>query len=270
MTPLNRRRSGGIIVSWAIVVVYLISCSPSGQQSQQEEAIRPEQVLIRGGEFLMGNEEEGDHNPVHIVYIDSFYLDVCEVTNAQYVVFCTETEHKLPEFWGMEEFHCGPDYSNHPVVGVSWGDARAYAEWAGKRLPTEAEWEYAARGGLVGMNYPNGAELDSTMANHTVQGVATGTVRVGSYPPNGYGLYDMAGNVVEWVFDYYQEDYYATSPEKNPTGPEKGKFRVIRGGGWHSGPSCNRTYFRNALRSSWVDIAVGFRCARDVPDSTGN
>ena len=261
--------SFGIILGCVLGVVFSISCSRQNQPSPKEEIIKPELVLIPGGRFLMGKEGTGDHSPVHQVYIDSFYLDKYEVTNAQYWAFCTATEHRLPEYWGMEEFHCGLDYPNHPAVGVSWSDAQAYAEWAGKRLPTEAEWEYAARGSLVGMDYPNGAELDSTMAKYFIQGAARGTVPVGSYTPNGYGLHDMAGNVVEWVFDYYDENYYETSPAENPTGPEKGKFRVIRGGGWHSGPSCNRTYFRNALRGSWVDINVGFRCARNLPDSTG-
>jgi iron(II)-dependent oxidoreductase len=212
----------------------------------------------------MGDSTEGDHNPVHVVYVDSFYMDKYEVTNAEFYDFCLETGGRLPEFWGMDEFRSGPDFPNHPVVGVSWADAKAYAEWVGKRLPTEAEWEYAARGGLVGQSYTTGASLDSTQANITVKGVATGLMKVGSFLPNGYGLHDMAGNVVEWVADYYDQDYYARSPKENPTGPQTGKFRVIRGGGWHSGPFCNRVYFRNALPPGWRDINVGFRCVSDA------
>jgi formylglycine-generating enzyme required for sulfatase activity len=147
-------------------------------------------------------------------------------------------------------------------VGISWVDARDYADWAGKRLPTEAEWEYAARGGLVGVKFPNGEELDSTLANYSLAGVDA-TASVGNYPPNEYGLHDMAGNVWEWVSDYYAADYYETSTSENPPGPEDGKFKVIRGGSWHSGPSCNTVYFRNALRSNWVDFGVGFRCVKD-------
>ena len=252
-----------------LTVLLSISCSESDQRSARGDYIQPELVLVPGGEFLMGHDGDGDYSPIHEVYLDSFYMDKYEVTNAQYFKFCEETERKLPEFWGMAEFHSGPEYPDHPVVGVSWSDAQAYAEWAGKRLPTEAEWEYAARGGLVGTDYPNGPELDSTMANYTIKGTVKGTVPVGSYPPNGYGLHDMAGNVVEWVADFYDGDYYKISPNRNPPGPEKGKFRVIRGGGWHSGPYCNRVYFRNGLRGSWLDFNVGFRCARDLR-SSGN
>ena len=219
-------------------------------------------VLVPGGEFLMGSDSEGDHSPVHKVYVDSFYMDKYEVTNAQYLRFCEATGHRLPEFRGMDGFRCGPDYPNHPVVGVSWHDAVAYAAWCGKRLPTEAEGEYAARGGAVGMSYPNGETLHPSDGNYTESGKG-GPVAVGSYPSNGFGLHDMQGNVVEWVWDLYDPDYYSSSPSANPLGPGSGRFRVIRGGGWHSGPYCNRVYFRNALPPNWVDFNVGFRCAKD-------
>jgi iron(II)-dependent oxidoreductase len=223
-----------------------------------------EMVLIPAGEFRMGSDDEGDHAPVHAVTVDSFYIDRFEVTNAQYHAFCLDTGRGLPEFWGMDSFRSGPAHPDHPVVGVSWYDAAAYAEWAGKRLPTEAEWEYAARGGLAGAAYPNGDELSPSDANYT-KSEHGAPVAVGSYPPNGFGLHDAAGNVVEWVADWYASDYYSVSPNAGPTGPGDGKFRVIRGGGWHSGPGCNRVFFRNALPSNWRDINVGFRCARDAP-----
>jgi len=243
---------------------FLISNSKSEQKSEDKETAETEMVLIPGGEFLMGKDGKGDHSLAHKVYIDSFYIDKYEVTNNDYLKFCKETERKLPEFWEMEKFNSGGDFPDHPVVGINWRDAKAYAEWAGKRLPTEAEWEYAARGGLVGMNYPNGDSLDSASANYSLKGVVKGTLPVGSCPPNGYGLCDMAGNVGEWVSDYYDENYYQESPYDNPKGPEKGKFKVFRGGGWHSGPSCIRVYYRNALPKNWVDFAVGFRCAKDL------
>jgi sulfatase modifying factor 1 len=225
--------------------------------------IAEEFALIPAGEFLMGSDSEGDHNPIHKVYISSFYMDKYEVTNIKYQEFCKVTGHKLPEFWNMKGFRCGLDYRNHPVIGVSWKDAVEYAAWCGKRLPTEAEWEYAARGGLKGMNYPNGDTLNPSNGNYSTSN-KSGPVAVGSYLPNGFGLHDMQGNVVEWVSDFYDGKYYSLSPSANPQGPSMGKFRVIRGGGWHTGPSCNRVYYRNALPPNWVDFNVGFRCAKNI------
>ena len=224
--------------------------------------ITEELALIPDGEFLMGSDSQGDHNPVHKVYIDTFYMDKYEVTNTKYLRFCKVAGHQLPEFWNMKVFRCGLDYPNHPVVGVSWHDAVEYAVWSGKRLPTEAEWEYAAKGGLAGMNYPNSETLHPSDGNYTKSDKG-GPVAVGSYPPNGFGLYDMQGNIVEWILDFYDRNYYSSSPSANPQGPSSGKFRVIRGGGWHSGPYCNRVYYRNALPPNWVDFNVGFRCAKD-------
>ncbi len=221
-------------------------------------------VLVPASEFIMGGEENGLYDPAHKVFVDSFYIDRYEVTNAQYQRFCEETGKNWPEFWGMDEYHCGPDWPDYPVVGVSLSQARLYAKWAGKRIPTEAEWELAARGGLIGVKFPTGDELLPTDGNYRVGPNFIGTVPVGCYPPNGYGLYDMSGNVVEWVNDYFHPDFYKTSPYKNPTGPEKGYIAVIRGGGWHSGRMCCNVYTRNAVKYSWVDIAVGFRCASDV------
>ncbi len=225
--------------------------------------ISSELVLIAGGEFLMGSDSQGDHSPAHIVYVTSFYIEKYEVTNAEYQRFCEATEHRLPEFWGMDDFRCGPEYPRHPVVGVSWQDASTYAAWRGRRLPTEAEWEYAARGGRVGLNYPNGETLHPSDGNYT-ESAQRGPVAVGSYPANGFGLHDMQGNVVEWVWDFYDANYYSAGCTKNPRGPDTGRFRGIRGGGWHSGAYCNRVYYRNALPPNWVDFNVGFRCVKDI------
>jgi formylglycine-generating enzyme len=220
-------------------------------------------VLLPAGEFVMGREGGGDSSPPHAVRLGAFYLDPCEVTNAEYEAFCRATGRDLPQFWGTGVFRSGPKYPDHPVVFVSHGDARAYAAWRGKRLPTEAEWEYAARGGLAGKAYVNGDVLDSAQVNFTRSG-RKGPVRVGSFAPNGYGLYDMAGNVQEWVADRYDAAYYGTSPAEDPQGPEKGRLRVIRGGGWFTGPGCMGVDYRIALPSNWVDFNVGFRCARDA------
>ncbi len=220
-------------------------------------------VEIPGGSFAMGGDSEPDQRPVHDVEISGFRLTRFHITNEQYGAFCEMMEHHLPEFWGRDGFHCGPDYPDHPVVGVSWLDVSAFAEWVGGRLVTEAEWEYAARGGLEGKAYPLGDEITPSVANYARTGT-TGTKPVGSYAPNGFGLHEMCGNVVEWVADRYDPAYYACSPKVDPQGPEAGKHRVIRGGGWHSGPYCNRVDFRNALPANWVDFAVGFRVAKDI------
>ena len=221
-------------------------------------------VLVPGGEFIMGKNTPNptDWQPEHQVVIDTFYLDSHEVTNLQYADFCRATKHAFPEFWGMEEFKCSPDFPDHPVVGISWFDAESYAKWAGKRLPTEAEWEYACRGGLVGKNFHTGDQLDSIKANFAKK--YKGTLRVGTFAPNAFGLYDMPGNVWEWTADNYAEDYYGISEPINPKGPKGGRFRVIRGGSWHSGAMCVQNYFRNGLSPSWVDFGVGFRCAKSL------
>ena len=237
--------------------------SSAPQQAPQQTPPPVEEVLIPAGTFVMGHGAEGDCAPEHEVYLDAFHIDRHEVTNARYLAFCEATEHRLPEFWGMERYCSGPDFPDHPVVGVSWWDARDYAEWCGKRLPTEAEWECAARGGLIGALFPWGDELSPEHANYA-RSEHRAPVPVGSYPPNGFGLHDMIGNASEWVEDRYGREYYAASPRENPAGPEVGRFRIFRGGGWHTGPGCARVHFRNALPSNWVDFAVGFRCVRDA------
>jgi iron(II)-dependent oxidoreductase len=224
-------------------------------------------VLIPAGEFTMGKNSVrgGDSSPAHRVSLDSFYIDAHEVTNAEYLKFCKATGHRFPEFWNVAIFRCGEDFPDHPVVGVSWYDAMKYAEWAGKRLPTEAEWEYAGRGGLVDNDFPNGNTWDITLRrNDSVGHWKNLTVEVKSFEPNAYGLYDMGGNVWEWTMDIYQHDYYKTSPTNNPRGPQEGTTRVIRGGSWHSGKMCHRVFYRKGLIPGWVDFAVGFRCVKDI------
>ncbi len=243
----------------------LASCATPTAGPAGADHLTSDLVLIPAAEFIMGKDNEGDCAPTHLVRLDSFYIAAHEVTNAQYFEFCRATDATLPEFWGMREFNSGPRFPHHPVVGISHREATAFAEWDGMRLPTEAEWEYAARGGLAGINYPTSDEIQTSQANYAVDSVATGTRAVGSYHANGYGLHDMPGNVFEWVADRYDAKYYETNPTDNPTGPEDGKLRVIRGGSWHSGPYCLRVYYRNALPRQWRDFGVGFRCAKDAP-----
>lgn len=222
--------------------------------------------LIPGGEYIMGQESRAgyDFSPAHKVYVDSFYMDVCEVSNREYQEFCKATGAPLPEFWNTDAFRCGEAYLDYPVIGVSWGNANKYAHWAGKRLPTEAEWEYAARGGLENKDFPNGNTWPLERAKQDMEGWQNLIYPVGQHEPNGYGIYNMGGNVWEWVFDWYAEDYYSKSPILNPKGPEKGANRVIRGGSWHSGAMCKKVYYRKGIPGSWCDYAVGFRCVKDM------
>ena len=246
-----------------VALLFLLGFLPVFAFSIEGTDAEPEMMLITGGEFMMGREGYGDHSPPHTVRVSPFYMDIHEVTNAQWFAYCEATDRALPIFWGMEEFRSGPDYPRHPVVGVSWLEARNYATWRGARLPTEAEWEYAARGGLVDQKYSHGNELDSTLYAPGGEGPSP----VASFPPNGFGLHDMTGNALEWVSDWYDADYYKVTPIENPTGPGSGKFHVVRGGGWHTGPMCSQVYHRTGLQSNWLDFNVGFRCVKYIGES---
>ena len=222
-----------------------------------------EMVLIPGGEFLMGSPDgEGRKNerPQHPVYLDPFYMDVHPVTVAQYRQFMSETGHGEPRFWDEAKFNP----SNQPVVGVTWEDAAAYCEWAGKRLPTEAEWEKASRGGFAGRRYPWGNTIDESQANYNQkEGKPT---LVGRYEePNGYGLYDIIGNVWEWCADWYDTDYYQNAPRENPSGPDSGSYHVVRGGSWFT---TDASLLGCAVRSfnelSEWKFNISFRCVQSA------
>jgi len=249
-------------------------------------------ILIPAGEFKMGsNDGSDDEKPVHTVYLDAYYIDACEVTNAQYRKFVEATGHREPEGYGyvngkwQEGFKPWSDRNfnnpNQPVVCVSWEDAKAYAEWAGASLPTEAQWEKAARGDLVGKKYVWGDEfppsaLVGNFADESAKRVFTNwaviegyddgyahTAPVGSFPANGYGLFDMAGNVWEWCLDAYEKDYYSRSPKRNPVNNNLTNVnsRVLRGGPWSSS---NPDYLRCACRlrfeRTFRFATLGFRC----------
>lgn len=248
---------------FTFLILLSLGYTGSGQSSGEEAP--QDMVMIPGGSFWMGSEKgQAIASPRHPVDLQSFYMDIHEVSNREYEKFCLETGHKFPEFWGMHEYKSGPDFPDHPVVGVSHFDASQYAEWAGKRLPTEAEWEYAARGGLEDINYPYGDTADHARSRFNDPHAEKGPVERATYPPNDYGLFDMSGNVWEWVADWFSDSYYGESPEQNPAGPSTGTFRVFRGGGWHSGPGCTTVHRRNALPTHWVDFAGGFRCVKDI------
>ena len=230
-----------------------------------------EMVLIPAGSFEMGDhfdEGESDEQPVHTVQLDAFYMDATEVTVGQFREFVNQSGYSYGGNWDSVAKHSPGD--EYPMVYVNWNDATAYAKWAGKRLPTEAEWEYAARGGLIGKRYPWGDELTHDDANYSGTGGKdkwSECAPVGSFAANGYGLYDMAGNVWEWCADWYGEDYYGNSPAKNPPGPSTGTHPVLRGGSWHG----NTAYLRGAYRyggdpSPWYSY-YGFRCVSGFPDA---
>ena len=221
----------------------------------------PSMGLVPAGEFTMGSATgDSDERPTHQVYLDAFSIDRYEVSVRQYAAFLQETGGDSPSDWkAMNQ----PSYQNRPVSNVDWADAAAYCKWTGKRLPTEAEWEKAARG-TDGRLYPWGNKAPTPRhANYGQTGSSIhGTLApVGSFK-NGkspYGLYDMAGNVWEWVSDWYDHDYYKDSPSQNPTGPSSGESKVLRGGSWDSGSQQLRSTLRYFHRSGHHHKNYGFR-----------
>ena len=259
----------------------------------------PEMVLIPSGEFLMGSEDaDDDERPVHGVELEDYFIGVQPVTNADYARFVRDTGHRPPAIYelplvvtaGGREREKGfravgqsyiwpesepmPDRLDHPVTLVRWSDATAYCAWLAAetrravRLPTEAEWEKAARGGLSGKRYPWGDRLDRNLANFLTDPTnkpGHGTTRCRSYPANGFGLFDMTGNVWEWVQDWYDPLYYTVSPALNPPGPPQGSLRVLRGGSWLVADvrmlSCSH---RHKVPPDTYSYGIGFRLARDA------
>ncbi len=232
--------------------------------------------LIPAGEFEMGDHfgaGQSDERPVHTVYLDTFYMDETEVTNDRYKAFVEATGHRTPYHWDNPG-PAGQLIKPHfPVVYVSWHDAMAYAKWAGKRLPTEAEWEYAARGGRIGQRYPWGNEPSHDHANYSGEAERDEwywPAPVKRFPQNDYGLYDMVGNVWEWCLDEYDRDFYATSRRNNPVAgrliPLADDFhnlrdpRVWRGGAWDSGPTSLTVSNRFKADPDLRVLKTGFRC----------
>ena len=241
-------------------------------------------VLIPAGEFQMGSNESDDEKPVHTVHVDDFYIDKYEVTNAEYKVFLDANpqwrksriadiyhDGDYLELWDGNNYP--PGKGEHPVTYVSWYAAMAYAKWAGKRLPTEAEWEKSARGGLVGKKYPWGDVINSTKANHNKY--VDDTKFVGWYSANGYDIYDMSGNVAEWCLDRYDEDFYESSQRQNPIADASvlsvttnflkvRTVRVLRGGSWSQLPRNVRVAERAKGHPTVSHAGIGFRCVQAV------
>jgi len=269
-------------------LVFLGGCASSPNPPWYRAADGAEMMLVPAGEFLMGGADAdpkagADEKPQHTVYLDAFYIDRVEVTNAQYVRFlnamgghtgmcggrdCVETqiEDKYSHILGQEgRYEVESGFEDHPVTQVSWYGAQAYCAWVGARLPTEAEWEKAARG-VDGRLYPWGNEPpDCDKAQYGDCGGAT--VAVGSRPAGAspYGVLDMAGNVWEWVGDWYDPAYYDASPERNPQGPDSGVRKVFRGGSWGYLPTFIRASDRARNRPTYAGFNVGFRCAAQSP-----
>ena len=221
-------------------------------------------VLVAEGTFIMGwDAGKSDEQPPHAVFLDAFYIDQFEVMVQQY--------RSCVEAGGCEDPINAPACNwdgfadnTHPINCMNRQNARDYCAWAGLRLPTEAEWEKAARGDDRRI-YPWGDELLGDEANFRI-GLGTATEPVGNHP-NGIsftGAHDMAGNVWEWVEDWYAEDYYVRSPRKRPRGPEFGEFGVLRGGSWWFEAGALPVAHRVAYHPALTDIDIGFRCARDV------
>ena len=283
---MNNKISSLVLVIIGVLCVFIIQSNPEVLESAPKGM-----VLIPAGEFQMGSYDiEGGENeqPVHTVYVDAFYIDIHEVTNAEYKEFLdANPQWQKGKWWQIERirrrFHNGtylkdwngnnyPEGKGDHPVEVSWYAAMAYAQWTGKRLPTEAEWEKAARGGLVGKSFPWGDSIDASMANYG--GIVGDSTPVGIYPANGYGLYDMTGNEFEWCLDEYDQDFYKKSPYRNPIAGANNiswlinnftkikTSRVVRDGCDGCVPHAVRVADRTKRYPAYSSF--GFRCVKTV------
>jgi serine/threonine-protein kinase len=243
-----------------------ITVPPSGTRASEERVIGgAAMIFVPAGEFTMGSNDYGSEEPPHTVYLDAFWIDKYEVTNTLYKK-CVDAGKCQPPLlvksYTRDSYYGDLQYDNYPVIYVSWNAASAYCAWAGKRLPTEAEWEKTARG-TDGRTFPWGNTFDKNLLNSS-EGGKGNTTTVGSYPAGAspYGVLDMAGNVCEWVADWYDSNYYANSPRNNPRGPTSGQYKVLRGGAWDDFQSGARAAYRNSYVPDTRFNSVGFRCAQ--------
>ena len=237
-------------------------------------------VLVRGGMFWMGNKNgQYDEKPVHQVYISSFYIDKYEVTTQEFCQFLNEKGNKIeggarwvdiddedsPVVFEQNRFKPKPGKAKHPMIEITWYAAHAYAKWAGKRLPTEAEWEYAAKGGQHSRGYRYSGSNNPIEVAWFDANANGRTHPVGQLKPNELGIYDMSGNVWEWCSDWYHSDYYGNSVKQNPKGPtEMLDYKLLRGGAWVSVAQQLRTTIRDYAYPYNAYYLNGFRCAKDA------
>ena len=278
----------GIARAMGFACVALIATAAGTIQSRESvtrDQRGVEMVFVPGTSFTMGSSEAGaDARPAHEVMVSPFYIDLTEVTYAQFRAFLAENpqwrketvEPSLADVYYLRDWtdlSYPPDLSNHPVVWVSWAAANAYAEWRGARLPTEAEWELAARGS-DGRVWPWGShapDSGSTYYCNYRAGGRTGdghvrTAPVGSFPRgvSPFGVFDMAGNVWEWTADWHDPEYYVESTSRDPTGPATGTYRVVRGGSWSVPAPWTRSTVRLRAPPSRCSDQVGFRCVAPI------
>jgi sulfatase modifying factor 1 len=231
------------------------------------EAIEPVMARVPEGWFWMGCEiGRDDENPVHRVWVDAFELAAYQVTNEEYACFLAAMRYPQPLCWNDSGFN----HPKMPVVAVSWHEAATFCQWLSRatgksyRLPSEAEWERAARGGAEHLLYSWGDGPPEQLPNYAGRW-KSGPEPVGTYSPNPYGLYNLGDNVHEWCGDWYNADYYGCSPERNPRGPSHGSRRASRGGSWRHQVKVTRTAARSSIPPEFKYADYGFRIARSLP-----
>jgi formylglycine-generating enzyme len=238
---------------------------PQPNESRSALLVEPSLVPIPEGWFWMGSDTGQDNErPLHRVWVDAFYLAAYQITNREYGNFLRATTRQPPSLWDDPNFN----HPDQPVVAISWFDAMKYCEWLSAatsrhyRLPTEAEWERAARGNMENKLFPWGDAPPESLPDYETRW-KSGPEPVGRYTPNAFGLYDISENVHEWCGDWYQADYYAISPERNPRGPETGTRRSSRGGSWRHHIKVTRCAARSSIPPEFHYADYGFRLACD-------
>lgn len=263
-----RLRSAGLLVALAVASSPHFAAEDGSGKTPDGMAAIPAGEFTMGRTFTTSDDETGmrplilrDDHPAHKVRLDAYWMDSTEVTHAAYAAFLAATGRQAPYHW--LEGKMPESLADYPIYNVDWADARSFCDWKGKRLPTEAEWEYAARGGLEAANYPWGD--DKPTRDQALYATPAGPQPVGRHAVNAYGLHDMSGSVSEWCGDWFERTYYSAAPAENPQGPSEGMYRIIRGGAWSDGATRITVFFRNWVRPNQRTPNIGFRCVRDMP-----